>query len=77
MAASSTDQEVVINVLNEMSHSAEDLLVKAEHVLALLTTMSLDCEGNEQLFGVAARCQEIGSISQSKLLRWMELSSGE
>ena len=74
--AAATDQEVVHNVLIEMSHSATDLVAKAEHVLAILTTMSLDREGNELLFGVAAVCQEIDTHLKGKLLRWKELSSG-
>ena len=75
--ATGTDQEVVVNVLNEMCFSATDLLVKAEHVMVLVSTMSLDEEGNDYLFAVSAKCQEITSICHGKLLRWMELSSGK
>ena len=75
--ATGTDQEVVVNVLNEMCFSATDLLVKAEHVMVLVSTMSLDEEGNDYLFAVSAKCQEITSICHGKLLRWMELSSSK
>ena len=77
MAASSTSQTVIATVLEEMYSSAKDLELIAEDVLIMVTMMDNDDDGKEYLFPVAAKCQNMTHIIQTKLLRWAELSSSK